>query len=175
MPAAVSGWASVADAIVVFGAAVWPGGRASPALARRVCHAAALYAAGAAPLVLVSGGVGREPPAEAAVMRRLLIERGVPDAAIRCDDQSRNSFETLLASRALARQNGWRRVLLVSDGYHLPRCRLTARLIGLRAAGSAVPTAYGRPPAWTLARQTVRDYLAIPVYLLRVARWRLTR
>ncbi len=46
------------DAIIVLGAAVWPGGRASPALAARMQHAIALYRAGYAAHLILSGGVG---------------------------------------------------------------------------------------------------------------------
>src|SRR5215213_4163256 len=67
------------DAIVVLGAAQY-NGRPSPVLRARLNQALALYREGLAPLVVVTGGVGRgDTTSEAAVGRRYLISHGVPD------------------------------------------------------------------------------------------------
>ena len=66
------------DAIVVLGAAVWPGGQPSPALQRRVMHAVDLLQQGYAAYLLVTGGVGKYPPTEAEVMQRLAVAHGIP-------------------------------------------------------------------------------------------------
>ena len=66
------------DVIVVLGAAVWPGGQPSPALQRRILHAVDLWQQGYAVYLLVTGGVGKYPPAEAAVMQRLAVAHGIP-------------------------------------------------------------------------------------------------
>jgi hypothetical protein len=46
-------------AILVLGAAVWAGGRASPTLQRRTAEAARLWHDGAGDIVIPCGGVGR--------------------------------------------------------------------------------------------------------------------
>ena len=83
-----------ADAIVVLGGAV--GGQGPPRItvdltdaADRVLHTARLFRAGKAPVVLVSGGaiswLGTDIP-EAASVRTLLEEWGVPGASILVED-----------------------------------------------------------------------------------------
>src|SRR5574341_174736 len=79
------------DAIIVLGSAVWPGGRASPSLAARIQHAIALYRAGYASHLILSGGLGGNPPSEAEVMRRLATNSGVPADAVILDDASHST------------------------------------------------------------------------------------
>ena len=125
------------DAIVVLGAAVWPGGAPSPALARRVGHAVRLFSAGAAPLLVMTGGLGRHPPAEAALMAALAARAGVEPGRILLEDRAATTFESARNCAALLRDRGLRRVLLVTDGFHLRRSLLIFRAFGVDAAGSA--------------------------------------
>src|SRR5215467_5275333 len=76
------------DVIVVLGAAVWPGEQPSPALQRRVLHAVDLLQRGYAAYLLVTGGVGKYPPAEAVVMQRLAVAHGILPQHILCEDQA---------------------------------------------------------------------------------------
>ena len=92
--------------------------------ADRVWHAAALYHAGKARWVLVSGGnkpgdedVVPEAEAMAVVLRAL----GVPASALRLEGRSRNTRENAQLSLALARQVDAKRVLLVTSALHMPR------------------------------------------------------
>ena len=66
------------DVIVVMGAAVWPSGVPSPALKRRLDHGVFLWQKRYSENLLLTGGTGRFPPAEALVMRRLALAAGVP-------------------------------------------------------------------------------------------------
>lgn len=51
---------------------------------------------GLAPLVIVTGGVNRHNGiVEGREFRRLLIERGVPETSIRCEDQSANTWQNV--------------------------------------------------------------------------------
>ncbi len=73
--------------------------------ADRVWLAARLYKAGKAPLVLVSGGGDRAVYAtsEAQAMRELLLDMGVPDAALVLEEDSRNTRENaVFSARVLA-------------------------------------------------------------------------
>src|SRR5581483_8150125 len=71
-----------AQAIVVLGARVLPGGHAAPALQRRAEMAAQLYREGRAPLVVFSGGSAGGLPSEASIARDIAVSLGVP--AERC-------------------------------------------------------------------------------------------
>ena len=82
------------DAIVVLGCSVWPGGRPSPALYARTEHAIELYWAGYASHLILTGGVGQNPPAESEVMRRLATAAGVPVEALLLDESSHSTERT---------------------------------------------------------------------------------
>ena len=154
------------DAIVVLGAAVWPGEQPSPALQRRMLHAVDLLQQGYAACLLVTGGVGKYPPAEAAVMQRLAVAHGIPPQRVLCEDQATSTFESAWRCYDMLRQRGWWRVLVVTDRYHLPRALIAFWSCGLHAVGSAAP---GKP-ARRLRRRWyyyLREWLALPWYLAR--------
>ncbi|MEV0196342.1 YdcF family protein [Nonomuraea sp. NPDC050691] len=54
------------------------------------------YRAGLAPLIIVTGGVNRHNGIiEGRTFQRLLVERGVPEDVIRCEDQSANTWQNV--------------------------------------------------------------------------------
>jgi uncharacterized SAM-binding protein YcdF (DUF218 family) len=124
------------DAIVVLGCSVWPGGRPSPALYARTQHAIELYRAGYASHLILTGGVGQNPPAESEVMRRLARAAGVPAEALLLDETSHSTEENLANTKELMDQRGWRSALIVSDPFHLLRAETMARDLGIEAFGS---------------------------------------
>lgn len=130
--------ASAADAIVVLGAAQY-NGRPSPVLKARLDHAARLFRRHLAPRLIVTGGVGiGDSVSEAIVARRYLLEAGIPDTAVRADTAGRTSEASL---RAVSHDlpAGRRRVILVSDGFHMLRLAIIARRFGLEPLGSPAP------------------------------------
>jgi uncharacterized SAM-binding protein YcdF (DUF218 family) len=119
-----------AAAIVVLGARIGNDGRPSRALERRMQAAIALYHAGAAPLLLLSGG-GKHTVPEAEVMRRLALAGGVPEAALLIEPKSRNTVENATQTAQLLAPRGIAAIILVTDPYHALRARLLFRLAGL--------------------------------------------
>jgi len=77
-----------------------------------------LHRLGKAPVVVFSGHVN---PTNKAALDQLIALAGLPPEALLLEQQSRTTAEGGRALAALARQRGWRRILLVSDGYHLAR------------------------------------------------------
>jgi uncharacterized SAM-binding protein YcdF (DUF218 family) len=121
------------DAIIVLGAAQY-NGRPSPVLRARLDHAIALYREGFAPLIVVTGGVGRgDTLSEAIVGRRYLVRREVPDESVVAQPVGRSTRTSMTAVGEWLRDRGLRRVLLVSDPFHMFRLRLEARRIALEA------------------------------------------
>jgi uncharacterized SAM-binding protein YcdF (DUF218 family) len=121
------------DAIVVLGAAQY-NGRPSPVLRARLDHALELYGEGLAPRLIVTGGVGRgDTTSEAAVGRRYLVTHGVPDSVIVAQDEGRTTRASMNAVRNWLHGRRLRRVLLVSDPFHMCRLRLEARRTALEA------------------------------------------
>jgi uncharacterized SAM-binding protein YcdF (DUF218 family) len=122
-----------ADAIVVLGAAQY-NGRPSPVLRARLDHALSLYQDRLAPLVLVTGGVGRgDTTSEAMVGRRYLMAHGLPPDAVVAQSEGRTTMASMTAVTDWLRRRGLRRALLVSDPFHMFRLRLEARRTGLEA------------------------------------------
>lgn len=113
-----------ADAIIVLGAQVHRNGRPSAALRGRVQRAVALYHAGLALRLVVTGGVGEAGVSEAAVMQALAIAGGVPEAAIVIEPRATRTLESARAVGIIGRQAGWRSVIVVSDPFHLWRTAL---------------------------------------------------
>jgi uncharacterized SAM-binding protein YcdF (DUF218 family) len=154
------GFEGTADALVVLGARVLPGGVPSGALLARVEHAAALYHRGVAPWLVLSGGEGVHAPSEARVMLRLAVEAGVPASACVLEEESRSTWDNARFSARLLRERGARRVVVVSDPYHLLRARQCFRRQGWEVAMSPAPLE-GRMRTLDRAYWTVREAFAL--------------
>jgi uncharacterized SAM-binding protein YcdF (DUF218 family) len=119
-----------ADAIFVF----------AGTYVERPLEAADLYLAGYAPRVVISRA-SLEPDAanaarargvtladDADLRRRLLVDVGVPEAAIITSERLHdNTAEEVQTLRELATTHGWRRVIVVSSKYHMRRVSLASR------------------------------------------------
>ena len=177
-----------AGAIVLLGGAIAP---PHPPLewmdlnesADRIVHAARLWRAGKAPLVIASGGGGPYtggPQTPADAMADLLVEWGVPRDAILLERRSRNTYENALYSKQLLDERGIRDVLVVTSAAHMPRSMAVFRSLGLNAIPAATdypggdsigydnPTIF-LPDAGALraTEAAIKEYLGIVVYWIR--------
>lgn len=146
--------------IVIFGAAVRADGRPSAALLRRIGYG--LQAAHAWPdaQVLCSGGVGRAGPSEASVMIEALRREGVAGRRLIPDEDSLDTLQSVAVAARQARALGSPFVAACSDGYHLPRIRLTLAVMGVRSVpGPRDGPAGGR---WHRLGMALREVPAIP-------------
>ena len=129
---------SSAEAIVVLGAAQYDG-RPSPVLQARLDHAAELYEAGVAPVVVVTGGrLPGDRFTEASAAAAYLLSRGVPEGDLRLESQGTSSWESLAAAARFLRAEGITEVVLVSSPYHALRTEQIAAEVGLD--GDASPS-----------------------------------
>ena len=117
-----------AEAVVVLGGAMSPprGSRLEVDLnlaADRVWHAARIFHAGKAPLVVLSGGSDPDlgTLSEAEAMRVFLHDLGVPDSAVVLETRSRNTHQNAVFSAELLRARGVHKVLLVTSALHMRR------------------------------------------------------
>lgn len=126
-----------ADAIVVLGAPLRPDGSLSFVAEERVRAGVALWRQGVAPRLVLTGGHGpraaADLPAEAEAMARRARELGVPDEALALETESTNTSENASFSAALLGPG--RRVVVVTQPFHLRRAVLWFRRVGLRATG----------------------------------------
>ena len=97
----------------------------------RLLHAAALYRAGRAPLLLLAGGNAKGYEPEAVSMRRVLTTLGVPGKAMLLEARSRNTRQNAKYSVQILRQRGINRVILVTSAYHMGRALFEFRQQGL--------------------------------------------
>jgi uncharacterized SAM-binding protein YcdF (DUF218 family) len=156
------------DAIVVLGAAQY-NGKPSPVLRARLDHALVLYQEGLAPTVVVTGGIGDgDRVSEATVGRQYLVAKGLPETSVVVRPEGRSTLSSIRSVAAWATEHRVRRVLLVSDPFHMLRLRLEAGRSGLSASTSPTRTspisANWREEAIFLAAEACK----IPVVILRL-------
>ena len=138
-----------ADAIVVFGAAEYVG-HPSPVYRARLDHAYELFERGLAPVIITTGGAGKDPRySEGQVGRDYLESHGVPDVNLIAETQGGNTEESVQRVTTILRANDMHSALLVSDAYHLYRAKQMMMRAGVRVyvsprPGSVPKTAAGR-------------------------------
>ncbi len=155
--------ATTADAIAVLGAAQY-NGRPSPVFRARLDHAATLYQRGLAPVILVTGGTGsRDTLSEAEVGRRYLVKLGLPgEGAVALPAGSSTYSSVAGVARWFATRNT-KRVLLVSDGFHMLRLKIIATRLGLAAFTSPTPSSPIRSNARLNAGYLLAEGFKVPV------------
>ncbi|MDO4997732.1 MAG: YdcF family protein [Neisseria sp.] len=129
-----------ADVAVVLGAAAWDV-RPSPVFRERLNHAIALYQADKVEYLAFTGGTPKAGfMSEADVGKRFALKQGVRRADIVLENTSRNTYENLLNIQPILREQGWKKIVIVSDPYHLARTAAMAKDLGLNADFSGTPT-----------------------------------
>ena len=124
--------AQPADAIAVFGAAEYAG-HPSPVLHARLDHAVDLYRKHIAPVIVTLGGGSDKDSGntEGGVGRDFLLANGVPFRDIIAETRSVDTEQQVHRLAAIAHENGFHRIVVVSDGTHLFRIRTLCQDAGL--------------------------------------------
>ena len=120
------------DYIIVLGCGIIDNSIPTDLMADRLDMAIRLYEDGTAPMILLSGDHRVDDYNEVAVMRNYLLERGIPDDVILCDDLGLSTNETM--ERAV-RLYGVRSAVIVTQKYHLYRSVYLARDYGVECEG----------------------------------------
>lgn len=147
-----------ADAIVVLANTVNPDGSISNRLKSRIDKGLELYNAHYAPLIVVSGGMGKEGYNEAQVMQQYLLEHGVPEQAIILDDTGINTQATAEHTRNMVTQKNIRSVIVVTQTYHILRSVYAFHRAGVPAIYHAHATYYEIRDIYSTARDIVGFY-----------------
>ncbi|MCK9876446.1 MULTISPECIES: YdcF family protein [Frankia] len=134
------------DALVVLGASQYDG-RPSAVFAARLDHAAVLFRAGVAPVVITIGGKQpgdryTEAEAGAAYLRR----HGVPAEKVIVIPEGSDTLGSLTAVAGVMNARHLRSTVIVTDPWHSLRSRTMARDLGLAAQTSPVtsgPSVHG--------------------------------
>ncbi len=119
------------DLILVLGCAVRPDGSPSHMLEDRILTGVELYQKGLADNVLMSGdrSVGYD---EVSTMEREAEELGVPSEKILVDPEGYSTYESLVN---LSKTHKGKRILIVTQKYHLHRALYIAEKLGIEAYG----------------------------------------
>jgi len=140
-----------------------------------------LLRAGRARRLMISGGSGlimQTGESEAIILERWLRAKGFPAHLLVIEASSRNTGENAVESAKIIKEKGWKRVILVTSAFHMPRSMLCFRKAGVEA--SAFPVDYYRHklfagpealfPSITglrLSTIAIKEYIGIVAYWMK--------
>lgn len=121
-----------ADCILVLGAGVRADGSPSHMLQDRLIVGVGLYRENAAPKLLMSGDHGQEDYDEVNTMKAYAVAEGIPAEDVFMDHAGFSTYESLIRARDVF---GVKRVIIVTQEYHLYRALWLAEALGMEAVG----------------------------------------
>ena len=120
------------DCVLVLGCYVNENGEPSQMLKDRLAAGVAMYEAGAAPKLLLSGDHGRYTYDEVTAMGQYALDAGIPARDIFLDHAGFSTYESIYRAKEIF---GARKILIISQEYHLYRSLQIANALGLEAYG----------------------------------------
>lgn len=156
-----------APVAIVLGAGLNRNGEPTVILRDRVETAAQLYFAGKVQKLLMSGDNQTVYHNEPGAMREYAISLGVPSSAIVLDFAGRRTYDTCYRARAIF---GLDSVVVVTQGFHLPRALFLCDALGLKASGVEANNHHYWPPLlfiWNLREQLATVGAFLDVYVSR--------
>ena len=158
-----------ADVAIVLGARAYASGHVSLPLAQRVRTGSELYREKLVPHLIFSGGPVKETTSmdEPQAMTRYAARLGVPESVVISDPEGVNTEATVRNTLRLAAERKFKRLIVVSHFYHLPRIKMTYHRFG-----AEVLTVPARIDEFTpdILFSVVREVPALWVYYLRALR-----
>jgi len=122
-----------ADCILILGAGVWNGNTPSPMLKDRLDEGLRLYNEGVAHKIIVSGDHGRDDYDEVNVMKKYLVDAGVPSEDVFMDHAGFSTYESMYRAKEVF---GVRKLIIVTQEYHIYRAIYICERLGLEVRGS---------------------------------------
>ena len=120
------------DCILVLGCKVHDSGNPSAMLEDRLKRSVALYEAGAAPKLLMSGDHGTVPYNEVQSMKQYAMDKGIASEDIFMDHAGFSTYESLYRAKEIFQA---KRIIIVTQEYHLYRALYIADALGIEAYG----------------------------------------
>jgi len=120
------------DCILVLGCLVKSDGNPSDMLNDRLLRGVELYNFGAAPKLLMSGDHGRSDYDEVYAMKTYAMDSGIPSEDVFMDHAGFSTYESIYRARDIFQA---KKILIVSQEYHLYRALYIADALGLEAYG----------------------------------------
>lgn len=120
------------DCILVLGCKVHEDGNPSHMLEDRLKRGVALYKGGAAPKILMSGDHGQVEYDEVNAMKKYAMDAGVPSQDVFMDHAGFSTYESMYRAKEVF---GAKRIIIVTQEYHLYRAIYAAEQMGMEAYG----------------------------------------
>lgn len=121
------------DCILVLGAGVEQD-KPSLMLEDRLKKSIELYNNNISDKILMSGDHGREDYDEVNVMKSYVLKEGIPSKSVFMDHAGFSTYESIYRAKAIFSA---KKIVIVSQKYHLPRALYIAKSLGLEAYGVA--------------------------------------
>lgn len=139
---------------------------------QRVRTAVTLLRAGAARHLIFTGDVVDYPDlSEAQLMHDFALSLGADPARLHVEPKARTTLQNLHLSFALARSQGWRRLAIVTDAFHLTRAGALAALLGRPDVALVASDGLIHDRLSTRIALVLREALAWPLNALKAAGW----
>ncbi len=122
------------DCIIVLGCFVKEDGTPGNILADRLKTAVELYKNGVAPKIIMSGDHSSEQYNEVASMKNYAVKAGVPSEDVFMDHAGFSTYETMYRAKEVFKA---KKVVIVTQEYHLYRSVYIAEKLGMEAYGVA--------------------------------------
>ena len=122
------------DCVVVLGCQVRSDGTPSHMLEDRLKRGVALYMRGGARKLLMSGDHGTAGYDEVDAMKRFAVDAGIPSEDVFMDHAGFSTYETMYRAKEIF---GAKKILVVTQQYHLYRAVYIAQALGMEAYGVA--------------------------------------
>ena len=122
------------DCIIVLGCQVRDDGSLSDMLHDRLWRSVQLYELGVSAKLLMSGDHGQNDYNEVGAMKQYAVDHGVPPEDVFMDHAGFSTYETMYRAKEVFQA---RKVVIVTQEYHLYRAIYIAEKLGLEAYGVA--------------------------------------
>ena len=122
------------DCILILGCGVRSDGRPSDMLHDRLRRGVELFELGAAPKLLMTGDHGRENYDEVDVMKSFAVDAGIASADVFMDHAGFSTYESMYRAKEIFQA---KKIIIVTQKYHLYRALYIAESLGLEAYGVA--------------------------------------
>lgn len=119
------------DCIIVLGAGVWKNGP-SPMLEDRLLQGISLYQNRASGKMIMSGDHGKKDYDEVNVMKNFAIEKGVSSEDIFMDHAGFSTYDSIYRAKEIFEA---KKIIIVTQKYHLYRALYVAKQLGIEAYG----------------------------------------
>jgi len=151
-------------------------GTPTDSMAARMMTAARLYRRLDAPIIVTGGALFNATQSEAVIVRRLLVDLGVPAARIILEDKARDTMENARYTKSICTAQGFKQPLLVTSVLHLKRSLWCFRRVGLEVTPVPVGLSADRtldlgweqflPGSLDSLHQRMHEYLGLAYYWL---------